>query len=212
MTSEERVTNEIRGNSYMNINQKLKKQLKIYGATYSSLVTRHSLLPLHHYILLISILLPLTSCVKYSFGGGDIGTAQSMTINNFYNEAGGGPPNLTQVFTEKLRDYYQQNTKLDLVNAGGDWLLEGRIVGYQVLPVAPTGNETAGLNRLTIRVYAVFLNTKIGPGEAAPFEQEFSFYQDFQQTQSLSEVEQALIDEILNRIVFDIFTKTTSNW
>lgn len=162
-------------------------------------------------LLIIINALFLSSCGIYSFGGGDTGTARTITINNFFNEAG-GPPNLTVLFSEKLRDYYQQNTKLNLVSSDGDWSLEGRIIGYGVTPQAPTGNQTAGLNRLTIKVFVIFKNKKEGPGEAKPFEQEFSFYQDFQQTQSLTDVEQALINEILDRIVFDIFNRTASNW
>lgn len=158
------------------------------------------------------MLFTTTSCGVYSLREGSIDPrVTSVSIGLFMNESGGGPPTLPQIFTEKLRLYYQQNSRLAVLSENGDWRLEGKIIGYQVVPVAPTSNQTqsAGLNRLTIQVSTVFVNTI---NEKDNFDQVFSFYADFQQDQSLSTVEDQLIDEILNQIILDIFTKTTSNW
>jgi len=163
-------------------------------------------------LLILTLLLFLSgSCVNYSLSGGDTGNAKTLTVRYFSNDAA-GPPNLAQIFTEKLRDYYQINTKLNQVNESGDWILEGRIVSYTVTPVAPTGTGTTALNRLTISVNVNFINNIEGPNDVKSFESVFSFYEDFSQTQNLSQVEADLIDTILNRIVFDIFSRTTSNW
>lgn len=161
--------------------------------------------------LLALLILTFTGCVKYGLSGGDTGSAKTLTVRYFTNEAA-GPPNLGQIFTEKLRDYYQINSKLNQVNESGDWILEGRIVTYTVTPVSPTGAGTTALNRLTISVNLNFINNMEGPNEVKSFESVFSFYEDFSQTQNLSQVEADLIDTILNRIVFDIFNRTTSNW
>jgi hypothetical protein len=159
------------------------------------------------------LLLFLTGCVSYSFTGGDTGSAKTITIRNFNNDAGGGPASLTQNFSEKLREYYQQNTKLTLVRSGGDWELDGRIVGWTLTPMAPTEGGTAGLTRLTIRIVVNFTNRMEGPKEIKGYEnREFSGYDDFKQGQSLSDVEQELINNISNRIILDIFSSTTSNW
>lgn len=152
----------------------------------------------------------LSGCGVYSFTAGSIPpNVRTISILNFHNESGGGPPNLTQVFTEKLRGYYQQNSRLIIVRDQGDWQLDGRIVSYHLTPIAPQGNETSGLNRLTIGVRANFINTK---DEKASFENTFSFYADFRQELSLSQVEGQLIEEITDQLVFDIFTRTTSTW
>jgi hypothetical protein len=166
----------------------------------------------HTWIFFLATILLSTSCVKYSLSGGDTGSAKTITIRTFFNESGGGPPNLSQIFSEKLRDYYQQNSKLVGVADGGDWQLEGRIIGYTVSPIAPTGTETAGLNRLTITVGVTFLNNMEATGEVQDFQQSFSFYEDFPQTENITQAETRLIETVLNRIVFDIFSKTTSNW
>jgi len=169
---------------------------------------------IHIPIQLLPILLfILSGCVSYSFTGGDTGTAKTITIRNFNNDAGGGPASLTQNFSEKLREYYQQNTKLTLVRSGGDWELDGRIVGWTLTPMAPTQGGTAGLTRLTIRVVVNFNNRMEGANEIKSYEnREFSGYDDFKQGQSLSDVEQELINNISNRIILDIFSSTTSNW
>lgn len=163
-----------------------------------------------YYTLLTLLILSSTSCGVYNFTGGSIATnVKTINISVFPNESSSGPPSMSQSLTEKIKDYYQSNSKLTVVTDNGDWQLSGYISGYVVTPVAPKANETTALSRLTITVKAEFVNTK---DETQNFSQAFSFYGDFDQTKSLSAVEKSLVDEILNQIVFDIFTKTTSNW
>ena len=151
----------------------------------------------------------LQSCGIYSFKQGSIPPEiQTISISNIYNEAGGGPPNLGNIFTEKLKTYYQQNSRLTLINSNGDWQLEGKIIAYDPTGVAPQGDNSA-LNRLTISVNIKFINTA---DEKANFEQMFSFFKDYGKGVTLTQVDGELIEEISNQIVLDIFNKTTSNW
>ena len=57
-------------------------------------------------IIFVLILAFLASCGVYSFTGANIpaGT-NTISIQTFYDEVGSGPPNLSQLFTEKIRDY-----------------------------------------------------------------------------------------------------------
>lgn len=160
--------------------------------------------------LLSFLLLLLSGCSVYNFTGGAIPPeVKTISIAVFYNESSSGPPNMSQLLTEKVKDYYQSNTKLSIIPNNGDWQLSGYISQYVVTPLAPLANETAAKSRLTIGVKVDFVNTK---DEKQNFSQVFPFYQDFNQNQSLSSVESGLVDIIFNQIVFDIFTKTTSNW
>ena len=160
-------------------------------------------------ILVLFLLIIATGCGVYSFQQGSIPPeVQTISIANIYNESGGGPSNLGQIFTEKLKSYYQQNSRLSIVNDNGDWQLEGKIVSYQVLPISIQGDKGAA-NRLTIRLQIKFINTN---DEKLNFDQGFSFFQDYEANQTLTLVETNLIQEISERIVFDIFNKTTSNW
>lgn len=166
-------------------------------------------------IYLLVILLSAGSC-SYRFNPGSTGAARSLHIENFENLSAQGPANLSQIFSEKLRAYYQQNSDLAIVRADGDWQIDGVIARYEVIPVAPQGNETSATNNLEISIEVNFVNTlyseETKSTEQANFTQMFSGYLPFPGNQNLSQVETALIDEILDQIVFDIFTRTTSNW
>lgn len=167
----------------------------------------------------IICLLPafLGGCGVYSFTGANISPdIKTISIQNFYDDSGEGPANLSQILTEDVRDYFQQNTNLSLVQEEGDLQLEGSITGYRLSPVAPTatGNDLqtneAGLTRLTITVHAVYVNTQ---DDTFNFDQNFSFYADFDpRVTTLQQEEDRLIEEIFEAIVFDIFNASVANW
>lgn len=163
------------------------------------------------------VILSVNSCNIYSFTGAALSPeVKTISISNFYNDAGGGPPNMSQILSEKVKDYFQQNTNLSLTDENGDLQLEGSITRYEFTPVAPqaSGNDqvadVAGLMRLTITVNASYVNNY---SEEFDFNnRSFSFFSDFSAEKDPSSVEDQLVDEILDQIVFDIFTATVANW
>ena len=165
--------------------------------------------------LMALIFIMYSSCGVYTFTGTNT-NAQTITVLNFYNDTGMGPATLSQQFTERLRDYYLRNTSLAIVETGGELVVEGSIVGYNTMPVAPiaSGNDqqadVAGSTRLTIRVQVDFTNTL---NEEEDFSRSFSFYDDFDsQTSNLTAEEDQLIDTIFEQVIFDIFNATVANW
>jgi hypothetical protein len=169
---------------------------------------------LFYLVFALILLTPLSSCGVYSLNGANIGNAKNIFVANFINEVGAGPANMSQTLTEKLKEYYQQNSALKISNTEGDMLLQGSIVGYNLTPVAvqaqqPNQIDQAALNRLTVRVKAKFVNTL---DEEQNFDTEFSFYQDFPQNQTLTDVEGQLVPRILDQIVMDIFQRSVANW
>ncbi|WP_246168979.1 LPS assembly lipoprotein LptE [Rudanella paleaurantiibacter] len=155
-------------------------------------------------------LLLLTSCGVYSFTGTTLSPdLKTITINNFSLQTAGGPTNLSLNFNERLKEYYQRYTNLKVVPNNGDLVLDGSITNYDLLAVAPTASDQAGLNRLQITVQARFVNNK---DESKNFEQSFSFYQDFPQNQTLTQNEARLVPRILDQLVLDIFNKTAADW
>lgn len=169
--------------------------------------------------LALSLLLSLAFCLSgcYSFTGANLDpNIQTISVQNFYNDSGGGPANLMQIFTERLRDYYQRNTNLNLVDNQGDLQLEGAIVGWNLAPIAPTASgsnntpDLTSLQRLTITVNVSYVNTF---DETQSFDRNFSFYSDYNPNTTTLQAEEArLIDEIFESIVFDIFNATVANW
>ena len=162
-----------------------------------------------------SLLLPLLvflfpGCrVNYSFTGGDVGTARTVSVDLFQARAPLATPLSSQVFTETLRDLLLAQTPLRLDPDGGDVQYSGSIVGYDVQPVSIQANETAALNRLTITVSLTYLNT-IDPKKNA--EATFSRFADYSSSQDLIQVEETLVQEISRQIAQDIFDRTLGNW
>lgn len=164
------------------------------------------------YILLIFIVVNFSSCrfVNYSFIGGTLDPKiQTVNIKYFPNNAALVQPTLSRSFTETLRDKFISQTKLALVEAGGDIIIEGEIIDYNIQPVAIQGNEKAALNRLTITVNVKYTNT-INSNQ--DFESTFSRYEDFDSNKNLSLVENELIKLINEALVEDIFNKIVVNW
>ncbi|MCB0497313.1 MAG: LptE family protein [Cyclobacteriaceae bacterium] len=168
-----------------------------------------------HLFLIVPFLFVATSCGVYSFTGTTI-TAKTISIQTFYNDANNGPTNLGALFTDKLRDYYQQNTSLSQVPDDGELQIEGSVTGYKLTPVAPSAasstetNDQANLTRLTITVKVSYVNLE---DEEQNFNNKsFSFYADFDNDQGLTAVENQLIQEIYDQIILDIFNATVANW
>jgi len=164
--------------------------------------------------LAYSLLLTCGGCGVYSFTGVAI-TAETLSIEDFYNDADGGPPDLAQTFKNKITDYYQSNTNLTLVPDNGELQIEGSVASYRLSPVAPSAasgdfENSAQLTRLTITVRATYINTT---DDSFNFENKsFSFYSDFDNNQSLTAIETQLIDEIYDQIILDIFNASVANW
>jgi hypothetical protein len=148
-----------------------------------------------------------TSC-KVSLSGGNYGDAKSISINFFPNQAALVQPTLSQKFTEDLRNFFQNQSPLSLVQKAGDLHLEGAITDYRVSPVG-VGNQAASSNRLTITVRVAFTNT-LDPSK--DFDSVFSRFADFPATENLVSVESNLIAEINQQLIQDIFNKALINW
>ncbi|MDV3308394.1 MAG: LPS assembly lipoprotein LptE [Cyclobacteriaceae bacterium] len=166
-------------------------------------------------VALLALTASLAGCGVYSFTGG--GTqASTITIEDIYNNADMGPANMGQDFTNQLKNYFVQNTKLSVVQQDGELLMSGEISGYtlsQIAPVAtgqPDDYSPASMTRLTITVRISYTDTL---DETKSFrDKTFSFYKDFPNDQNLSDVEDAYVREIFERLVNDIFNASVANW
>lgn len=164
----------------------------------------------HTLLLTIALLLITQGCGIYSFTGASIPPeAETVTIRYFPNKAALVNPNLSQTMTDALKDRFQSQTTLKLQDVGGDLYFEGEITAYGTKPVAIQGNDQAAMNRLTITVKVKFVNRF---DEKAGFETSFSRYEDYDSNQSLSAVEDQLVEQIVEYLVDDIFNKSVVNW
>lgn len=155
----------------------------------------------------------VTGCkIKYSFTGTSIPPqATTVSIAYFPNNAAMVAPILSPTFTDALQDKFRRQTRLQLVNEGGDLNLEGEITGYTSEPASVSGaTETATRNRLKITV-RVRYTSSYTPNDN--FDRTFSSYLDYDVTQMLQDVEASLIPQIVDMLVEDIFNAAVaSNW
>lgn len=169
--------------------------------------------------LLILVLFGLQACsVKYSFTGTNINyeLVKTFSVENFFNDSGGGPANMEQRFTEAFKEYYQRNTQLELARTNGDLQFSGAITRYSLTPQAavssgdPNLPDRAGQMRLTITVDVEYINLS---NEEESKKQPFTFFKDYDpRTVTLLDVENVLVEEIFEVIIQDIFTATVANW
>jgi hypothetical protein len=135
--------------------------------------------------------------------------AKSISVSFFQSTASLAPPTLSPAFTEALRDIMTTQTRLTVLNKGGDLQFEGTITGYSTGPIAIQANDQAALNRLTITVNVKYTDKF---DEHRNFESNFSRFADYSSKQTLSAVESDLIQEINRQLVDDIFNRAFNNW
>jgi hypothetical protein len=159
------------------------------------------------WVLLLISILALQSC-KLSLSGGNYGEAKTISIAFFPNNAALVQPSLSQAFTEDMRNFFQTQSPLSLVQKGGDLHLEGSITDYRVGPVGVSG-QTASTNRLTITANVKFTNRL---DSTKDFDTSFSRFVDFPSSQNLVSVETELISQINQQLIQDVFNKALINW
>lgn len=161
-------------------------------------------------VLSAAVLLGGCSIVNYSFSGTSIQPdVKTVTINYFEYKALKVNPNLSNDLTEALKDKFRKLTKLEQVEMDGDLELQGEVTGYEVRAAAVTANEVAAQNRLTVTVKLKFTNKKYPEDD---FEKNFSAYSDYDSTNSLDAVESTLCQEIVDKLVEDMFNASVAQW
>jgi hypothetical protein len=166
------------------------------------------------YLLLIFLAVGITilhSCsISYSFTGTNISPdIETYSVAYFPNRARLINPNLSQQLTEALKEKLQRQTKLNEVEEAGDLDFNGTITGYEVSPVSIQKGDLASQNRLTITINLKYTNNN---DHEQDFERSFSAFEDYGSESMLSDIEDGLVPEILDKILEDIFNATIANW
>lgn len=149
-------------------------------------------------------------CGIYSFSGTSIQPeVKTITINFFEYKAEKVNPALSNLITEELRTQFRKMTRLEQVDLDGDLEIEGQVTGYDVSATAVTADEVAAQNRLTVTVKITFTN-RLYPEDN--LEQNFSAYEDYDSMQPLDAVQETLCNEIVKKLIEDIFNATVAQW
>lgn len=152
------------------------------------------------------------SCtVSYSLTGASISPdVKTFSVDYFSNKAPLVVPYLSSLFTEKLTNYMRTKTSLrEMTDNNGDIRFEGQIVGYSQRPIDIQKDEIAASNRLTIEIRVKYTNTK---DDKYDFDSRFSNYEDYSTEINFDSAEESLINDILDKIIEDIYNKALVNW
>lgn len=157
-----------------------------------------------------SLALVFSSCGVYTFSGSSLSSdVKTVNIQFFENKTSLSPSNLSNNFTEALKDKLSSETNLNPVSSDGDLTYKGHISNYAIKPIAIQANETAAKNRLTISVKVTFTN-KVQ--DEYSFEKTFSRYADYDSNSDFKSIEEALNENITEELVDNIFNESISSW
>lgn len=154
----------------------------------------------------------LTGCkISFTMNGSaiDYTVYKTISVAEFPIRAALVYPPLQPMFENALNDYIQRNTRLQTVDGNSDLRLEGEISGYSLSPQAVTEDAYASMTRLTITVRVKYSDTK---ATGKDIDQTFSAYRDFPSSEMLTDVQDALCEEITKELVELIFNATLGEW
>jgi len=149
--------------------------------------------------------------VNFNFTGtGSVDTSlETLSVANFSNEAQIVVSYLAQEVTDQLQQRFLNQSRLTLTSGAADVELSGSVTRYTIQPVAIQGGDQAAQSRLTIDVRVVYENN-VDPNDS--WENTFSSFVDFDSEINFSSEEARLIDEVLEQITQDVFTKSIGKW
>ena len=169
---------------------------------------------LPHFLIILLITVSSWACTTtFNFTGtpkgGSSVNLETLAVDVFVNEAPLVVPFLAQFLTDELQERFLSQSRLNLTTGNADVELSGSITRYNVQPLAISGDERAAQSRLTIGVKVIF-NNNVEPDDS--WEQTFSQYVDFDAEQDFASIEETLIEEVVDQLTQDIFSKSLGKW
>ncbi|MCJ8210678.1 LPS assembly lipoprotein LptE [Mucilaginibacter sp. RS28] len=170
-------------------------------------------------LVMVVVLSCLSQSCAYRLDAASIPpTLKTINVEYFENNAPLVVNNLSQNFTESLKNRIRSQTRLSIVRGEADARLSGNIIGYSIAPVsvqATQGTSTAppiaSASRLSITVNVKYTLTATDPeSKKLSFEQQFTRYRDFKG--DIQSQLDGLLADINKQLTDDIFNRAFSNW
>ncbi len=154
----------------------------------------------------------LAACsISYKFNGASIDYTKTKTIQiaefPIRSSYVWGP--MASIFNNKLKDMYADNTRLIQVKRNGDLKLEGEITQYNQRNKAVTSAGSSAQTELSMTVNVRFTNNV---NHKEDFERQFTANATYENTQTLSAVQEDLVTQMVKTITDQIFNATVANW
>ncbi len=139
----------------------------------------------------------------------DYSKVKTISIAEFQNQSEYVYAPLAIQFNQELKDMFIQQTRLQLVNSGGDLELDGEITGYNQYNQGVDASGYSSEVKLTLTVNVRYVNNT---NHEEDFEQTFTAFQTYESTQLLTAVQDQLIPLMIEDITEQIFNSTVANW
>ena len=139
----------------------------------------------------------------------DYTKVKTIFIADFQNRAEYVYAPLATEFNQKLKDMFIQQTRLRVVNSGGDLEIDGEITGYNQYNESVDASGYSSKVKLTLTVNVRYVNNT---NHEEDFEQQFSAFQTYDSSQLLTAVQDNLITLMVKDITEQIFNATVANW
>ena len=162
-------------------------------------------------IALCLAVVPLSCSVSIKFNGASIDYSQTKTIEiadfpirSSYVWGPMGP-----IFNNQLKDVFANHTKLIQVKRNGDLKIEGEITRYDQRNKSVSSEGYSSQTELSMTVNVRFTNNA---NHSQDFEQQFTAQTTYENTQSLTSVQEELVTQMVKEITDQIFNATVANW
>lgn len=157
-----------------------------------------------------SIMMVVTLPGCYSLKSASIpSTINTFFVGNFDLQARNALPTMSQIFGEALRNKILNESRLVQAEINPDISFSGEIVSFRVTSVAPESGSTAAFNRLEIGVSVKYENTI---DDKQSWTKRFSFFEDYDRSQNLVDIQDGLVTNINDQLVEDIFNAAFTSW
>ena len=162
------------------------------------------------FLIILSFLIFNLGCSIYSFSGSSIPkNAKVVYIKEVVNNTPLSNPELSNLFTEKLNNYILKNTNLKTSAENPDLIFKGQIIKYDINPISINSQNNASQNRLSIEIKIDYYNKE---DTLNNFNKNFTNYVDFNSSDNFLDIESELNEQIIDKLIEDIFLASFSNW
>ena len=116
---------------------------------------------------------------------------------------------MASMFNQALRKRFIEQTRLKEMTANADIEMEGEITDFDVVGMAVKQDAYSSQTRLTIKVRVQYVNNKEAGRDV---NQSFSASREFSSTESINDVQDRLVKEIIDELVDMIYNATIASW
>jgi hypothetical protein len=113
------------------------------------------------------------------------------------------------MFNNEIKNEFSSHTKLQQVRRNGDLKLEGEITSYEQRNRSVAADGYSAQTELSMTVKVRFTNNT---NHSEDFERDFTASRSYENTQSLTSVQEDLVSQMVKEICEQIFNAAVANW